>query len=366
MSKQLFTPFQLGGLSLSNRVAMAPMTRNRADFQTDCPNELIATHYAQRASAGLLITEGTQTSPESKGYLATPGIYSEDQIKGWTKVAEEVHNNGGKIFIQFMHAGRISHTSIQPNGISPISASDVIANGNAFGFDADGKPGFVPCSQPRAIKLEEIPALIEEFKQSAINARKAGLDGIELHSANGYLLEQFLNSKVNVRTDAYGGSVENRARLIIEIAKACADAIGPDRVGIRFSPNGRYNDMPESDNYVELYLYLAKELNKIGIGYIHIFDQTAFGSPAYSDDLLKQIREVYKGAIIICGGYDAERANAILESGQADLVAFGRPFIANPDLVSRLENNYPLAEADQSVWFGGDGKGYTDFPAYKA
>jgi len=366
MSKRIFAPHSIGSLTLKNRIVMAPMTRNRADFQTDSPTDLTALYYKQRSNAGLIITEGTQTSPMSKGYLATPGIFSDAQIAGWKKVADTVHAENGLIFLQLMHCGRISHKSILPNQADPLSASDVQANGSAFAFDEAGNPGFVPCSKPRAIKTEEISALIAEFKQSAVNARKADLDGIELHAANGYLLEQFLNPKVNIRTDNYGGSIQNRARLILETAQACVDAIGGDRVGIRFSPNSRYNDMPEYDDYAELYLYLANELNKIGIGYIHLFDQIVFGAPGVPSELFSAMRSAFKGTMIVCGGLDAQKGEELITSNKADLIAIGRPYLYNPDLVSRYQHNYPLAEGDQTHWYGGNEVGYTDYPVYSA
>lgn len=345
---------------------MAPMTRNRADFQSDSPTDLAVLYYKQRANAGLIITEGTQTSPISKGYLATPGIYSDAQIAGWKKVADAVHSENGLIFLQLMHCGRISHKTILPNQADPVSSSDVLANSQCFAFDESGNPGFVNCGKPRPFKTEEMPGLIAEFKQSAVNARKAELDGIELHAANGYLLEQFLNPKINLRTDNYGGSIQNRARLILDAVRASVDAIGGDRVGIRFSPNSRYNDMPDYDDYQELYLYLAEELNKIGIGYIHLFDQSVFGAPGIPTELYSAIRSAYKGTIILCGGLDAQKGEELITSGKADMVAIGRPYIYNPDLVSRYQHNYPLADGDQSHWYGGNEVGYNDYPVYSA
>lgn len=365
MLKKLNSNYQNGSLTLSNRIVMAPMTRRRADIQTGSPLEISALYYQQRSSAGLIITEGTRISPVSMSSLRSPGIYTIEQIEGWKQVADAVHSQNGNIFVQLLHSGRISHTSIQPNGLQPLGPSDIRAEVNCFGYDENGNPSSVPCSSPRAMTTDEIRSTIDDYSRAALNARKAGIDGIELHAANGYLFEQFLSPHLNNRTDDYGGSMENRARLIIESAKACADSIGPDRVSVRFSPDGRQNGIPENKDYKAVYIYLAKELQKLNIGFLHISDQKSAGSINIFDDLIKSIRELYKGAIILCGGFNVESAEAALETGLIDLVAFGKPFIANPDFVSRVNHGYPLATPNRATYEDFDGRGYSDYPAYE-
>jgi 2,4-dienoyl-CoA reductase-like NADH-dependent reductase (Old Yellow Enzyme family) len=365
MTHPLFSSFKLGPLQLRNRTVMAPMTRCRAS-EGDVPNGLMAEYYAQRASAGLIITEGTPVSPQGRGYLWTPGIYTPEQLAGWRGIAEAVHAKGGHLFAQIWHVGRVSHTSLQPDGGAPEGPMDEHPQeAGCFAYDEDGNPGNVPTSPPQALDAAGIVRVREAFVQAARNAREAGLDGVEIHAANGYLFDEFLNSGVNRRDDAYGGSVENRCRFLLETLDAVADAIGMDRTGVRISPNGRFNDMPEDPQMEATFLYLAAELERRKVAFLHINDQATFGMPAIPDGLLPKIRAAFSGPIILCGGYDAQRAREAIDAGLADLVAFGVPFIANPDLPARLENNWPLNEADRDTFYGGDGKGYTDYPVHE-
>lgn len=365
MTHKLFEQFQLGPVSLNNRIVMAPMTRCRSG-ENDVPTSLMATYYAQRATAGLIITEGTPVSPKARGYLWTPGIYTREQIEGWAQVAGAVHQANGKIFMQIWHVGRISHRNLQPNEEPPEGPTDEPGNETVcFTFDDEGKPGNVPTTQPKAIDVDDIQRIKGEFIQAALNAIQAGIDGVEIHGANGYLFDEFLNSVINTRQDEYGGSIENRCRLLLEVVDAVSDAIGADRTGVRISPNGRFNDIPEDPKMESTFCFLASELNKRNIAYLHINDQGSFGLPSIPENLIPAIREVFSRPIILCGGYDAERAREAINKGIADLVAFGMPFIANPDLPARLEHNWPLNEADMNTFYGGAEKGYTDYPYYK-
>ncbi len=364
MSHALFNPVKLGPLELSNRIVMAPMTRCRAG-EGDAPTALMAEYYAQRASAGLMITEGTPVSPQGRGYLWTPGIYTPEQVSGWGRIAEAVHQKNGHLFAQIWHVGRVSHTSLQPEGAAPEGPSDEQPEGaSCFAYDQDGNPGNVPTSRPQALDAEGIQRVREAFVQAARNAREAGLDGVEIHAANGYLFDEFLNAKVNQRDDDYGGSVENRCRFLLETLDAVADAIGMERTGVRISPNGQFNAMPEDDEMEATFIYLAKELDRRAIAYLHLNDQATFGMPSIPDGFLPKIRAAFSGPIILCGGYDAPRAKAAIDEGLADLVGFGVPFIANPDLPARLEHDWPLNEADRDSFYGGGEKGYTDYPAH--
>lgn len=364
MSALLFDNFDLKGLSLKNRTVMAPMTRCRA-AEGDVPTELMATYYAQRSTAGLIVTEGTPVSPRGHGYLWTPGIYTPQQIEGWKKVTKAVHDADGKIFMQIWHVGRISHTSILPDGSLPEGpTSELSAETVCFAFDNEGNPGNVPTSQPQAQDEAGIKRVKEEFVQAAVNAIEAGMDGVEIHGANGYLFDQFINPVINTRTDQYGGSLENRCRFLLEVVEAVGNKIGFDKTGVRISPNGRFNAIPEDPQLEDTFVYLCSELDKMNIAYLHINDQATFGNPAIPDGLLPVLRKAFNGNIIVCGGYDAERAQQALQEEIADLVAFGVPYIANPDLPARLENGWPLNEADQATFYGGDKHGYTDYPHY--
>jgi len=366
MPHELFTPYMLNSLSLKNRMVMAPMTRCRAGAG-DVPTPLMAQYYAQRATAGLIITEGTPVSPQGRGYLWTPGIYTQEQLAGWRQIAEAVHEADGLIFVQIWHVGRISHPSLQPDRCAPEGPTDEPPeDALCFAYDAEDNPGYVPVTRPEALDLDGITRIREAFVQAARKAREAGLDGVEIHGANGYLFDEFLNSVVNTRRDAYGGSVENRCRFLLETVDAVAEAIGAERTGVRLSPNGRFNAMPEDPEMTATFVTLAEELNRRGIAYLHLNDQTTFGMPAIPDEMIQQIRAAFKGPLILCGGYDADRAQSAIDAGIADLIAFGTPYLANPDLPARLEHGWPLNEPDPETFYGGAERGYTDYPVYRS
>ena len=353
----LFSKFMLGSLELQNRLVMSPMTRNRAI--DNVPNDLMREYYAQRASAGLIITEGTSSSPNGLGYPRIPGIFSAAQVKGWASITEAVHAKGAKIFIQFMHCGRIAHPLNLPAGARVLGPSAVQAAGEMY-TDAEGmKPNAVP----EAMSATDIAATIEEFAQAAKNAVQAGFDGVELHGANGYLLEQFIRPNSNQRTDRYGGSIENRARFVLEVVDATIAAIGKDKVGIRLSPYGVFNDMPAYPELEADYTYLAQQLSARGLVYVHLVDHSAMGAPVVPDSIKSTFRSQFKGVLILSGGYDAERAESDLVAHKCDLVAVGRPFLANPDLAARWRAESPLNEPDMSTFYVPGPKGYTDYPA---
>lgn len=357
----LFTPKNIGSVELKNRIVMSPMTRSRAIGNV--PNDLMAEYYGQRSGAGLIITEGTSPSPNGLGYARIPGIYSKQQVEGWRKTTSSVHKGGGKIFIQFMHTGRISHSLNMPEGAQILAPSAVKAMGQMW-TDAKQMQDF---PVPKEMTAEDIVNTKKEFIESAKNAMDAEFDGVELHGANGYLLEQFLSPVSNIRTDNYGGSIENRCRFALEVVAEVAKAIGKDKTGIRLSPYGVASDMPHYPEIDATYMYLAEQLNKLGIAYIHLADHSAMGAPLVPMEIKTKIRNIFKNAIILSGGYDKERAEADLQSGLADLVAFGRPFINNPDLVERFKNNYPLSkDLNMDLFYTADEKGYTDYPLYKA
>ncbi len=369
---KLFTPIKLGNLELANRIAMAPMTRARAVY--DVADHNTALYYQQRATAGLLITEGSPISQQGKGYLFIPGIYTDAQVEGWKDTTKRVHDAGGKIFIQLWHVGRVSHTSLQPNGQAPVSSSDKPAEGcSVFALDENGQSAKVSLSKPQALTLEAIEQVKQDYVNAARNAIKAGFDGVEIHGANGYLIEQFINPSVNTRNDQYGSqTIENRLRFVLEVVDAVIDAIGYERTGIRISPFGRVGDMPAFDQELETWLQLGKALSQHKVCYVHLSDQITLGSAANSnefesgfpDGFLDAFRSVYDGVLIMAGGFNKQRAEHYLEAGKIDVVAFGRPFIPNPDLVERMRNDWPLAEAPRSVFYGGDNQGYIDFPTY--
>ena len=346
----------LGQLTLQNRLVMAPMTRSRATG--NIPNELMAQYYAQRAAAGLIITEGTSPSPNGLGYPRIPGVFSAAQVAGWKRVTDAVHAQGAKVFMQLMHTGRIGHALNLPEGARVLAPSMVAAAGEMF----TDREGMKPNAVPKAMSGADIKTSIEEFVQAAKNAVAAGCDGIELHSANGYLLEQFIRPNSNLRTDRYGGSIENRARFVLEVTEALTIAIGKDRVGIRLSPFGVFNDMPLYDAMEADYTWLAQQLNARGLLYIHLVDHSAMGAPQVPESIKATFRNVFKGALILSGGYDAARAETDLAAGKCDLVAVGRPFLANPDLVSRWEKGAALNEPDYSTFYTPGPKGYTDYP----
>ncbi|MGH8813069.1 MAG: alkene reductase [Advenella sp.] len=354
--KSLFEPYALGSLTLSNRIVLAPLTRNRARAGF-VPSELAPTYYGQRASAGLLIAEATQISQQGQGYQDTPGIYTQAQIDGWRQVTDAVHAKRGRIFLQLWHVGRVSHVALQVNGAAPVAPSAIRAEAKTFVNNE-----FLPVSEPRALSLDELPGIVEDFRKAAANAIAAGFDGVEIHAANGYLLDQFLKDGSNVRDDAYGGSIDNRARLTLEVAAAVVKEVGAQRTGIRISPISPANGISSSDPQAQ-FDYLMAQLDALGLVYLHVVEGATGGArdvaPFDFDALRRQFRNTY----IANNGYDQELANARLEEGKADLFAFGRPFIANPDLVERLKAGAPLATLDQATLYGGGAKGYIDYPA---
>jgi N-ethylmaleimide reductase len=355
-ASKLFESYQLGSTSLANRAVMAPLTRNRA-LAGMVPNPLAVDYYGQRASAGLLITEASQVSQQGQGYQDTPGIYSKEQIAGWKKVTDRVHERGGHIFLQLWHVGRISHVDLQANGQAPVAPSAIRAKGKTF---VGGT--FADVSEPRALALEEIPGIIESFKRGAANALQAGFDGVEVHGANGYLLDQFAKDGTNKRTDAYGGSIENRAKLMIEVSKAVAAEAGADRTGIRISPVTPANDISDS-NPQPLFDHIVDQLNALKLTYIHVIEGATGGPRDVAPFDYASLRKRFKQTYMANNGYDLDLANKMLESGAADLIAFGKPFISNPDLVERLKTGAPLSEWDKNTFYGGGAKGYTDYPA---
>jgi len=353
----LFSETVLGPLKLQNRLVMCPLTRNRAIG--NIPNALMAQYYAQRASVGLIITEGTSPSPNGLGYPRIPGIFSAAQVAGWKPVTEGVHAKGAKMFVQFMHCGRIAHPLNLPAGARVLAPSAVAAAGQMY-TDAEG---LKPHPVPQAMTEADIKATIAEYAQAAKNAIAAGFDGIELHSANGYLLEQFIRPNSNQRTDRYGGSIENRARFVLEVAEAVTGAIGKDRVGIRLSPFGVFNDMPLYTAMEADYTYLAQQLNARGLVYIHLVDHSPQGAPPVPDSMKATFRKEFKRALILSGGYDAARAARDLAAGKCDLIAVGRPVLANPDLVVRWKTGAALNAPDSATFYTPGPKGYVDYPA---
>jgi N-ethylmaleimide reductase len=373
----LFDSYMVGGtVPLKNRIVMAPMTRTRTS-DGDVPNELMATYYAQRASAGLIVAEAADVAPSSNGYAMTPGIYTEAQQQGWRLVTDQVHRNGGTIFLQIWHVGRMAHPSLMPNGEAPWGVTEQRAeHSTVFAHGADGKLGLIPAGTPRRLRTDEVPALVGTFSQAAANARQTGFDGVEIHAANGYLFEQFMNSVLNTRTDHYGGgSVEDRTRFLMEVIDAAVRELGPGRVGVRLSPFGTFNSMPADPLAEETLLYICEQLGRRGVVYLHLvyelmpegnMESAEFKERHIDHVLLAKVRAAFPGAIIWCGGFtNRKSAQAALDTGLVDLIAFGRPYIANPDLAERLKHGWPLAEADRSTYYTRCGEvGYTDFPAY--
>lgn len=349
--KPLFSPYQLGNIELANRLVMAPMTRSRA-VERNVPNPLAATYYAQRASAGLIVTEATQVSPQGVGYIRTPGIHSAEQVVGWSRVTEAVHRAGGKIFLQLWHVGRISHPDFH-GGELPVAPSAISPQGQVF--TTKGPQQMVT---PRALALAELPGIVEQFRRGAENAKRAGFDGVELHGANGYLLDQFTRGGTNHRTDSYGGTVENRTRLPLEVTQAVIDVWGGDRVGYRISPTSPFNSMSDSDP-VQTFSYLTEQLNRLGVVYLHVVDPISNGMKRVSPLLRGKFDRTY----IVNGGFDFESANAAIRNGETDLVAFGTPFLANPDLPKRYQSGALLNVPDQATFYAGEDRGFTDYPA---
>jgi N-ethylmaleimide reductase len=360
-SSVLFQPFTLGDITLPNRIALAPMTRSRAGVER-IPNAIMAEYYVQRSSAGLLITEATTISEEANGWNESPGIYTDQMTEGWRQVVDAVHQQGGVIFLQLWHMGRSSHSSFH-NGKLAVAPSAIKIN-EEYIHTPTGKQ---PHEVPRALETAEIPRVVEDYRLAAERAKQAGFDGVEIHGANGYLIDEFLQSKTNQRTDDYGGSIENRYRFLKEVVEAVTSVIPANRVGVRLSPNGVYNDMGSPD-FREQFTYIASQLDGYGLSYLHVMDGLAFGFHNLGEPMtLADFRKVFRSALIGNCGYTQEAAEQMIAMGDADLVAFGRPFISNPDLVDRFRNNWPLAPiAEMSDWYSPTGeKGYTDFPTYQ-
>lgn len=356
----LFSAYKLGAITLKNRIIMSPMTRSRAIG--NIPNDLMARYYSDRAGAGLIITEGTSPSPDGLGYARIPGLFNKEQTNGWKKVTAAVHEKGGKIFVQLMHTGRITHPHNLPDEGIVRGASAIAAAETQMYTDQEG---MLPLPVPKEISTAEIPALIEEFVQSARYAVEAGFDGVELHGANGYLLEQFLNSASNHRTDEYGGTPARRNRFVLEVTTAVAKAIGKDKTGIRLSPFGVNGEMKADENTEQQYQQLAAGLKQIGIVYLHIVDHSSLGAPAVPQSVKDAIRQAFGASIILAGGYDASRGEAAIKEGKADLIAFGRPFLSNPDLVKRMSMGAELNQPDFSTFYTPGEKGYNDYPVLK-
>jgi N-ethylmaleimide reductase len=356
----LLTPLQLGPYTLRNRLVMAPMTRNRAG-EGLAPAAIAATYYAQRASAGLIVTEGSQVSPQGVGYPNTPGIHSDAQVEGWKRVTAAVHERGGRIFLQLWHVGRISHPSLQPEGGLPVAPSAIAAEGMVFTYS-----GPQPFVAPRALEIAEIPGVVEQFAHGARKALESGFDGVEIHGANGYLIDQFLRDGTNHRTDAYGGPVENRVRFLVEVVEAVAGVWGADRVGVRFSPTGTFNSMSDSDP-VATFSHAAQALDRFGLAYLHVVEPSSgrFAVPE-APAVAPAMRERFHGALILNGGFDLATADAVIAEGQADLVSFGQLFLANPDLPERFAEGAPLNAPDFATFYTGGEKGYVDYPARDA
>jgi N-ethylmaleimide reductase len=356
-SSNLFVPVRVGSTTLDNRIVMAPMTRNRAG-EGNVPTPLMARYYAQRASAGLIVTEGAQISPEGIGYPNTPGIHTDAQVEGWREVTSAVHARGGTIFLQLWHVGRISHPSLQPDGALPIAPSAVRPAGEVFTHE--GRRPFV---EPRALETAEIADVVARFGAATMRAREADFDGVEIHGANGYLVDQFLVDGTNRRADRYGGSVENRARFLVEVTEAVVGAWSADRVGVRLSPRGTFNDITDSDRPAT-FGHAVERLDEFGLAYLHLVDPL----PGHAMDnvtaprFTAALRARFGGPVILNGGYDAETASTAILHGEADLVAFGVPFLANPDLPARLRAGAPLNPPDVSTFYGGDSRGYVDYP----
>ena len=360
----LFTPVRLGRLELPNRVVMAPMTRNRASNPGRVPTPLMSDYYRQRAGAGLIITEATHASPEGFGYPDTPGVLSAEQVEGWRRVTDAVHDAGGRIVLQMWHVGRISHPAYQPGGAVPVAPSAVAPRGQI-----STPQGMVPYVTPRALEAEEVRVIVDDFARGAANAKAAGFDGVELHGANGYLVDQFLRDGTNLRTDRYGGSVENRARFLLEVTRALLDVWGPGRVGVRLSPSGTFNDMFDSQPH-RTFAYAASALSRLDLAYLHVVapdeGDRRHAPPDWRPVSVSFFRTLFAGALIGAGGYTPESARAAVAAGAVDAVAFAKAFIANPDLVERFRRSAPLAAADASTFYGGGERGYANYPALPA
>lgn len=359
MALDLFSPVKLGSMQLSNRIVMAPLTRNRAG-EHGVPQPLNVTYYEQRASAGLIVTEATPISAMAHGYPALPGIYTDAQVAGWKKITDAVHAKGGKIVIQLWHVGRISHPTLLPDGALPVAPSAIKPAGKAFTYQ-----GLVDYVEPRALDANELSSIVADYVHATKSALAAGFDGVEIHAANGYLLDQFLRDGTNQRTDQYGGSFENRARFLLEVTKAVVDVAGSDKVGLRISPVNPFNDMKDS-NPQALFNFVTESLNQFNIAYLHVVEGGIHGGGIADPFDFDALRKLFKGPYMANLAYDKARGNAVVASGHADVVAYGVPFIANPDLVERFRTDAPLNEADSSTFYGGTEKGYTDYPFIEA
>ncbi|KRA30863.1 MULTISPECIES: N-ethylmaleimide reductase [unclassified Nocardioides] len=359
----LFDPLDIGTTALANRVLMAPLTRMRATPGVDVPNDLIVEYYRQRAGAGLIVSEGTQISPIGKGYMDTPGIYSPEQVEGWRKVTDAVHAEGGRIAAQIWHVGRVSHESFH-DGALPVSASALPYRNRATIKGEDGRPLRADCPTPRALSLDEIAETVEDYRRATANAREAGFDLVELHGAHGYLLHQFLGEQSNHRTDEYGGSQVNRARFPLEAVDAAIDAWDAAHVGIRLSPQGSFNGLDDDD--LPMALYLAAELSRRNVAFLHLSEPDWAGGPVIDDDFRKELRAAFNGVIVGAGNYTPEKAERLLAAGLIDAAAFGRPFIANPDLPERFRIGAELNDPNGATFYGGGAEGYTDYPALAA
>ncbi|MBU0566025.1 MAG: alkene reductase [Gammaproteobacteria bacterium] len=369
--KALFTPASLGSFALRNRIVLPPLTRSRSSQPGNIPNAVMATYYQQRASAGFMVTEGIQIEPRGQGYAWTPGIHSPEQVEGWKAITQAVHDEGGVIFAQLWHVGRVSHTSLQPGGEQPVAPSAIPAtNVKVFIETGPGEGALVEPSMPRALSNAEVKELVQLYAEAARNAMEAGFDGIEIHCANGYLVNQFISAHTNSRTDEYGGSLQNRLRFLREAVQAIADAIGAERVGVRFAPlfastdeERVYLGLVEQDPH-ETYIEAVKILQTIGVAYVSLAEADWDSAPELPSSFREAVRATFSGAIIYAGKYTPERAAAAVEAGWADLIAFGRPFIANPDLPTRIANGWPMNPLDASSMYGGTEKGYIDYPMY--
>lgn len=355
----LYDPIRIGAIECANRIVMAPLTRSRAAAGL-VPSPMAAEYYGQRATAGLIVSEATQVNVLAQGYIDTPGLYTPAQIEGWRRVTDEVHRRGGRIVVQLWHVGRISHTSLLPPGEQPVAPSAIRARSRTFAPE-----GYVEVSEPRALRAEEIPGIVADFAQAARNAIDAGFDGIEIHGANGYLLDQFLRDGSNHRNDAYGGSIENRTRLLAEVAQACVEAIGADRVGVRLAPVTPANDAHDSDPQ-PLFERAVERLDALGIAYAHVIEGATGGPRDVAPFDYAALRAKFRGAWIVNNGYDREMAEAAVRDGRADAVAFGRAYIANPDLVRRLRERAPLNAPEPATYYGGGAEGYIDYPTLDA
>jgi len=357
----LFDPLATASIQLANRTVMAPMTRSRA-VDANTPNALMAEYYGQRATAGLIITEGTSPSPNGLGYPRIPGLFNDAQVRGWRAVTDAVHAQGGKIFVQLMHTGRVTNVANMPAGAEVLGPMADVCPGEMY-TDSHGMQSH---SIPRAMTAADIAHSIEEYAKSAQLAIEAGFDGVELHAANGYLIEQFLNANVNQRTDAYGGSIEGRNRFALEVSRATSAAVGADRVGIRLSPYGVFNSTGAFPEVEAQYLALVQDLSKLGLQYVHVLDHSAMGAPSVPSELKSRLRAAFRGSFILAGGFDRASAESALKAGQADLIAFARPFLANPDLVERMRANAALNAVDMTTFYTPGPNGYTDYPALAA